>query len=78
MAAQYENLSSDLIWQISRTLPTREIHITREREEGNEDMLVERDGMLWGKKCCTMVGHEHVSRDCWRTERTRYRGRYIA
>ena len=54
MAAQYENLSSDLIWQISRTLPTRETHITREREEGNEDMLVERDGIFWGKKCCTM------------------------
>jgi hypothetical protein len=54
MAAQYENLSSDLIWQISRTFPTREN--TLHFEEGT-GYAGERDGTnLWARKCCAMDG----------------------
>jgi len=46
MAAQYENLSSDLIWQISRTLPTRNKQITWRETE----MLVKEVEWIYDRK----------------------------
>jgi len=48
MAAVYENLSSDLVWQISRTLPTTEN--TPARKCCSERYIWSRDGME-GEKC---------------------------
>ena len=51
MAAVYENLSSDLVWQIARTLPTTEII---HNPGGIGDWRYwSRDGMMEGK-CCTV------------------------
>lgn len=67
MAAQYENLSSDLIWQISRTFPTRTIQITWRRES---DMLVERGGNFGELNAVLWDGH--IVAQLLEDRRTRY------
>ena len=66
MAAVYENLSSDLVWQIARTLPTTEII---HNPGGIGDWRYwSRDGMEEGKCCAVLLSCTLLQTDMRRAE----------